>query len=176
MSEENIETPDELTPTDVEESSKSALDKASHEDLKAEIRKLRNEAKSYRLDSKAARQLQVEAEAKLKAEMDDRLNAFSQAEKSRNVRIEAKALAKNEGILDIELIQMIDLTQVKFSPDGEPLNVKEVIQNFKATKPHLFKQTDTSAPVSFPSESNVGLGPVSDADLSALFAKAGVRF
>ena len=71
---------------------------------------------------------------------------------------------------------MIDLTQVKFSPDGEPLNVKEVIQNFKATKPHLFKQTDTSAPVSFPSESNVGLGPVSDADLSALFAKAGVRF
>lgn len=87
--------------------------------------------------------------AKIQASVDERFAAQEKATKDRLLMAELKAAATSKNIVDLDLLKLMDLSAAKFSKDGEVLNAGELVENFRASKPHLFS-SETSTPVFMP--------------------------
>jgi hypothetical protein len=92
------------------------------------IRKLRIECRDYRVANKELSASQEELKAKL------------QAMQSRIIQAEAKARAMSEGLAHPDWIGIADLSEVTLTDSGEIVGLSEVIERFKAKKPHLFRR------------------------------------
>ena len=113
------------------------------------IHELREEAKNYRLKHKATK-----SEFELyKNEINEKINALESEKERLNIEVskltsyerklvesELKTQAVLAGIKDVDLIKLIDVSDVKLSEDGA-VNVdslKQAVLSLKETKPFLF--------------------------------------
>lgn len=90
----------------------------------------------------------------LEAKISDALKAKEMSD-SRRIEAEIKAMAVSEGLTDLDLIKLVDMSAVKIDSNGEVAGVKEAIEEFKAKKPAFFgtlKKTSTSTNSSVPGE------------------------
>ncbi|GEM_PF-3752160 len=92
------------------------------------------------------------AEAKKNGDLEKLLNKTTQeseqkvtAMQSRLIQSELKAAAASAGIIDPDLISMIDLAKIKVDANYEIEGVAEAMAEFKKAKPHLFKNAEADA-------------------------------
>ncbi len=112
------------------------------------VHELREENKAIRLRAQTAEAKVAEYETKLKDAEKATQDAVKAAEKAGNeklVRAEVKAMAVKEGIVDIDGLNLADLSKVKFNDKGELEGGQEAIDALKASKPYLFTQPSTSS-------------------------------
>lgn len=149
MSEEqNVETADlnevEL-PNEIE--TKTA-EKPARVDWK-EVSRLRNEAATNRVKALEAQAALTQAEKDFEKRLADResqvrLEAQNDARTDRAMaRLES--LATKDGLLDPDLVSMIDASSITFDEAGKINNAQELVDAFKASKPHLFAAQATSS-------------------------------
>lgn len=149
---------DDNTSTNSDEGVQTKDQRYSEDEIK-EIRKLREEAKNYRLKNKeistefelhrmkseeALKNITEERE-KLKSE----ISRYSSYEK-KLIETEIKAQAVMEGIKDTDLIKLIDTSDIKVSENGEvdTTSILERVKSLKEKKPFLFgseRVTSTSS-------------------------------
>jgi predicted RNase H-like nuclease (RuvC/YqgF family) len=138
------------------------------------VKDLRRESANYRQQAKDLQKKAEDADAKAKelgqsaeaAQQEarkalDETKRLQSAYEQRLIRAELKAAAMEEGLVDMDAFKMMDLSSVKIADDGEITGVKELIGDFKKSKPYLFKEVTTSnkdsgAP---PADKNAGEKP-----------------
>lgn len=127
------------------------------------IHELREEAKNYRLKHKATKSefelYKNESSEKLNALESEKQNLTNEISKLTSyerkiVESELKTQAVLAGIKDVDLIKLIDISDVKLGEDGD-VNVdalKQAVNGLKETKPFLFgedKKSSTSTNANF---------------------------
>lgn len=114
------------------------------------LHELREENKSLRLQSeenlrKAAEERKLaEEERKTSKETLQKIEEKIKADQERIIRAELKVFAAKAGMIDIDDVRHVDLSEVKFSDDGDVMGAKEAVDSLKTKKPHYFKQNSSS--------------------------------
>lgn len=126
-----------------------------------DVTKLSDKDIKWRARYKLAKEESETLKAKIdseKAELNTKLvntTKERQVYESKFIDAELKAHAISAGITDIELVQLIDKTNVKLDEQGNLQGVKEAIAEFKTKKPHFFgseKKMNTSSGAKFPED------------------------
>ena len=65
-----------------------------------------------------------------------------------------ESLATKDGLLDPDLVSMIDASGITFDEAGKISNAQELVDAFKASKPHLFAAQATSSVAKTPKTGN----------------------
>jgi hypothetical protein len=119
-----------------------------------DLSKLTDKDIKYRSKYKAAVAEKEELARKLekteseKKQMTQQIETSNKAAQQRVVNAELKALAISEGLKDLDLVKLIDLTNVKVDDNGEVVGLKEAVTDFKTRKPDFFgtnKMTSSSS-------------------------------
>ena len=115
------------------------------------VRELRDEAKANRLEAVAlknkfseletATAAQKAAAEQAVAEANKRFEDFQKAANDRIIRTEVRAGAKSAGLLDIDLIKVIDTSAFKVNEDGDVVAPDGFWEALKTAKPHFFAVT-----------------------------------
>ena len=146
MNEENgeslVDSVDDIT-SDVEITQKAV--EADKADQATEyLKKLRAEARQAKARTKT-----VEAEhAADKAQLAKLIERESVL-KERYTTSELKAVATKANIIDPDVLKLMDRSGATYDDDGQITNASDLIEAFKASKPHLFS-SQTSAGVHVP--------------------------
>ena len=123
------------------------------------VHELREENKAIRLRAQQAEAKVSEYETKL-ADADkatkEAVKAAEKAGAEKLVRAEVKAMAVKAGIVDIDGLNLADLSKVKFNDKGELEGGQEAIDALKASKPYLFTQPSTSSTTQPPKPDDKG--------------------
>lgn len=115
------------------------------------VRELREENKATRL---ARQELEnrlktLEEELnKTKKEGDEKVSAAQRAAEERLMRAELKAAAIKNGLVDLDVLKLADISALKLNEHGEVEGVDKFFEDFKKSKPHFFGTAagNTSAP------------------------------
>lgn len=119
------------------------------------VHELREENKGWRLKASNAEKAAAEAaeaakklEEKTKADIENATKAAN----DRIVRAELKAIAIKAGMIDLDVLKLVDLSKVTLNDDGSVEGADALIEDMKKNKPHFFKEaSDTSTPGKPPS-------------------------
>lgn len=87
-------------------------------------------------------------ELKTKGEFEKLWNAEKQEKesvKSQLIRAELRAFAAQEGIIDIDVIDLIPKEKVKLNDQHQVSGAEDAVKAFKASKPHFFKNPAAAA-------------------------------
>jgi hypothetical protein len=106
--------------------------------------------KELRRENRKAREKHNQELAAIKAQHEEMVANLSKSAQQKLVRAELKASAIKAGIIDADLLSLIDINSVKLSPEGDVLNAQEVLDNFRAAKPHLFGSATTTSTTEAP--------------------------
>ncbi len=91
------------------------------------------------------------AELRAHAEvLERRLAETEQQARNRVIRAELKVEAVRAGIVDLDGLKLLDLTNVEVNSEGELANAGELIAQLRRAKPWLFGATSSSSPASPP--------------------------
>lgn len=110
---------------------------------------LREEAKLWRLKAEKAAKEREEKEKEAATAKEDAERVKTEAKQAADQRIikaEIKALAVKEGIVDVDGLKLVDLSQLKLGEDGE-LDTEaaiKVVEKLKKDKPYLFTTPTTT--------------------------------
>jgi hypothetical protein len=74
-----------------------------------------------------------------------RLEEATQEARTRVLHAELKVEAIRAGIIDLDGLKLLDLNDVRLTPEGEPLNAAELMAQLRRTKPWLFGGTSSSS-------------------------------
>ena len=115
------------------------------------VRELREENKATRL---ARQELEnrlktIEDElSKTKKDGDEKVSAAQKAADERLLRAELKAAAVKAGLVDMDVLKLVDISPLKLNENGEIEGLDKLVEDFKKTKPHFFGAAgaSTSAP------------------------------
>ncbi len=112
------------------------------------------EAKKYRQEAEKAQLRESENQKKALEEQGRYKELYERAEKEKadlSARISQQLLdfqvnevASSEGILKKEYLKLLDLTSLKRDEAGNPVGLKELVQEFKKANPELFKSETSS--------------------------------
>jgi hypothetical protein len=140
------ETPDNDLPADIAGPTRepSAYEK-----------KLRAEARQHRLRAVEAERLRDEAVLAARQEGEQKLAALQTKTNERLVRAELKAHAIKAGIVDLDGLQLLDVSGVKFNDAGEVEGAEALIGKLRTAKPWLFGQGSSSSGAKAPAEQDV---------------------
>jgi len=111
------------------------------------VHELREENKSWRTkhqesESQRAEALkQVDDATKVAA---DRIKDANTAADQRIIRAELKAAAIKAGMVDLDVLKLVDITKVKIGDDGEVIGGDELMASLKKSKPHFFTDPSSS--------------------------------
>lgn len=135
-------------------------------------KELRRENRRYRDKARAeAEALNAQIES-LKAQHLEEIAKVSREAAEKITRAELKSHAMRHGIVDTDVLSLLDISKLKVSESGDVLNADEVIQDFKATKPHFFAvSTSSSAPAPSKRPQEVNANDLSYAEVDAALAK-----
>jgi len=103
-------------------------EKLQKEKQKAEDEKLKEEKKFQELAEKKEQELE-----------DSKVKFIRQAKLS---ALKAEALKKEHGIVDVDLVNLINLDEVEIDENYVVTNAPDVIEDFKEKKPDFFKKED----------------------------------
>ena len=113
------------------------------------VRELREESKGYRLKAQETEQKAQDA-LKKATDAETAANAkiaeATSAADKRVIRAELKAEALKAGMIDLDGLQLADLSAVKLNDKGEVEGGAAAIKALKKAKPYLFGATSTSTP------------------------------
>jgi hypothetical protein len=113
------------------------------------VRELREESKGYRLKAQETEQQKKAAEEKATAAETAAAAKIAEATSAadkRVIRAELKAEALKAGMIDLDGLQLADLSAVKLNDKGEVEGGTAAIEALKKAKPYLFGATSTSTP------------------------------
>lgn len=121
---------------------------AKHEELKETFSKeyvseLRQETVGWRTKAQELEKLAKDAEEAANKKIQESELKISEATTAANARIirsELKAFAIEAGMIDLDVLKLVDLSGVKLLDDGEVDGAKELIEKLKESKPHFFKE------------------------------------
>ena len=123
------------------------------------VRELREESKGYRLKAQETEQKAQEA-LKKATDAETAANAkiaeATSAADKRVIRAELKAEALKAGMIDLDGLQLADLSAVKLNDKGEVEGGAAAIEALKKAKPYLFGATSTSTPGNPPKPAPAG--------------------
>ena len=116
------------------------------------VKELRAESKGYRLklaETEAQKKAADEAVAKATADADAKIKDANTAAERRIIRAELKAFAVKAGMVDLDGLQLMDLSKLKLNDAGEVEGAEALLAAFKLAKPYLFgtESTSSTAPV-----------------------------
>jgi hypothetical protein len=115
-------------------------------------KKLRTEARQHRLRALEAERQRDLAVAEARQEADKKMATANE----RLVRAELKAHAVKAGIVDLDGLKLLDMTNVKLTDDGEVEGADALIAQLRTSKPWLFGQSSgTSSSAKAPIEQDV---------------------
>ena len=112
------------------------------------VRELREENKGWRLKASEQEGLAKKAKEdadKLVAEANGKVTEAATAAEKRVIRAELKAVALKAGLVDLDALQLADLSGVKLDDKGEVVGGVEAIEALKKAKPYLFGSGSTSS-------------------------------
>lgn len=112
------------------------------------VRELREENKGWRLkasEQEAAAKKAKEDADKAVAEANGKVTDAATAAEKRVIRAELKAEALKAGMIDLDGLQLADLSGVKLDDKGEVVGGAEAIEALKKAKPYLFGAASTSS-------------------------------
>lgn len=101
--------------------------------LRAAVRKAQAAARSAAAERDAA----ATAAA---AERDAAIAAVRDESNGRLIRAELKAHAIKAGIVDLDVLRLMDVSALRMDDAGDVQGAAEAVEAFKASKPHLFGQ------------------------------------
>ncbi len=111
------------------------------------VHELRQENAGYRLRASEAEKKATEAaEAAKKAATDatEKITTTEKAAQLRVIRAEVKAFAVKAGIVDLDGLQLADLSKITINDTGEIVGAEEAIEALRKAKPYLFTKTTSS--------------------------------
>jgi hypothetical protein len=98
------------------------------------VQELRAENKKRRVENK---------------KLEEKLNRIEDTAVRRVIRSELKAAAIEAGIVELDALKLVDLSEVKVTEDGDVVGIKEALSKAKEDKPYLFKEKKTSTTANF---------------------------
>ncbi len=111
------------------------------------VHELREENKAQRLARQEAEKKAQEAIDSAKKAGDDaqaKINQAQQAANERIIRAELKAEAVKAGVVDLDVLKLVDLSKLKINDQGEVEGGAELIKQLKESKPHFFGSTNST--------------------------------
>lgn len=129
-------------------------DNKTQQNVFEDVSKLTNKDIKYRSKYKETVAEKEEITRKLekaeseKAELVKKAESVTRAAQDRIVQAELKALVVSEGIKDIDVAKLIDLSAIKMDEKGDIIGLKEAVADFKTRKPDFFgsqKMTSSSS-------------------------------
>lgn len=96
-------------------------------------------------DANPVAELQARADA-----LEQRLLDAEREARARVTRAELKVEAVRAGIIDLDCLRLLDMHDVKASPEGELTNGAELIAQLKRNKPWLFNMPSSSSGANAP--------------------------
>lgn len=111
------------------------------------VHELREENKAQRLARQEAEKKAQEAidqAKKAKDEADGRVSQAQQAANERIIRAELKAEAVKAGVVDLDVLKLVDLSKLKINDQGEVEGGAELIKQLKESKPHFFGASNST--------------------------------
>jgi membrane protein involved in colicin uptake len=123
------------------------------------VTELRHESASYRkraADAEAAAKAAQDAAEKAKADAEAAGSKAAKDAEARVIRAEVKALAIKAGIVDIDGLQLADLSGVAFDDKGNLAGATEALDALKKAKPYLFTTTTASTTGKPPADTKGG--------------------
>lgn len=111
------------------------------------VRELREENKATRLKRQEAEDLlksAQEALTKAQKEADDKVIAARKSADERLLRAELKTAAVKAGLVDLDVLKLADIGELKFNDKGEIEGLDKFIEDFKKAKPHFFNAAGAS--------------------------------
>lgn len=119
------------------------------------VKELRQENAGYRVRAQAAESKLADAEKaaaavkeaqdKAQAAADERIKAAEEKALARIIKAELKAHAIKAGIVDLDGLQLADLSAIKTDEHGEVQGAEGAIDALRKAKPYLFTTTTGSA-------------------------------
>lgn len=112
------------------------------------VRELREENKGWRLKAHEQEQAAKSAAEAAQKAVDESAAKVAEAHTSatqRVIRAEMKAAAIKAGLVDLDALQMLDLSSVKLDENGEVTGADDVLAAAKKAKPYLFGDAKTSS-------------------------------
>lgn len=112
------------------------------------VRELREENKGWRLkasEQEAAAKKAADDLAAAKTAADTQVAEVNSKADQRIIRAELKAVAIKAGLIDLDGLQLADLSAVKLNDKGEVEGGEAAIEALKKAKPYLFGQASTSS-------------------------------
>lgn len=116
--------------------------------LKTQLEKAKEELSSTKSELETKRALEEEAKAeqlKQKGEFEKLYNNEKAEKESlvkRVVMAELKAHATKEGIIDPDVVSLVDISKITVSKDFEVSGVEAAVKAFKSAKPNLFGESN----------------------------------
>jgi hypothetical protein len=85
------------------------------------------------------------------AELEQRIAQLETDGRRRLVHAELKSEALRAGMIDLDGLKLVDLTQVELDPNGEVKGAAILMRDLRRSKPWLFGGDNSSAPATPPS-------------------------
>lgn len=112
------------------------------------VTELREENKSWRhkhSESETARKTAEDAAKNADTASQGKIKEAQTAADQRVIRAELKAAAVEAGMVDLDVLKLVDLSKVKLNEAGEVEGAKELMDGLKKSKPHFFGPPSTSS-------------------------------
>ena len=129
------------------------------------VRELREENKGWRLkasEHETAAKVAKDAAAAAEAAAAAKITEATSAADKRVIRAELKAEALKAGMIDLDGLQLADLSTVKLNDKGEVEGGAAAIEALKKAKPYLFGQANTGSTQDPPKPNTGGNKKVSE--------------
>jgi hypothetical protein len=114
-------------------------EKADAEKVAKDLKDAEAERERKDLEAKGEIQKLLDKERKDRKAEADRFNEQLSARDKRVIQTELKAALAEAGIIDTDLVRLVDMDIVKMNDSGEVEGVKAAVEALKIAKPNLFK-------------------------------------
>lgn len=112
------------------------------------VHELREENKSWRVKAQDLEKQMESTKSESASKLAESAKAVESAKKSADERIlraELKASAIKSGMIDLEFLKLVDMSEVSLSEDGEVKGAEELMESLKKNKPHFFQENKSSS-------------------------------
>lgn len=111
------------------------------------VHELREENKAQRIarqDAEKKAQEAADAAKKASEEAQAAIAKAQQASNERIIRAELKAEAVKAGVVDLDVLKLVDLSKLKLNDQGDVEGAADLIKALKESKPHFFGASNST--------------------------------
>jgi hypothetical protein len=84
------------------------------------------------------------------AELEAKLNALRAESEARLIRAEMRTEATRAGMVDLDCLQFVDLSNIRLTESGEVADAPQIIAQLKRSRPWMFTTSSSSSLASTP--------------------------